>query len=300
MNIKQNLLELIGNTPLVRINRFSPSATILAKLEYFNPGGSVKDRPALNMILSAEKEGKIKPGDTLVEATSGNTGIGLAWIAAVKGYRLILVMPENMSEERQKIFSAFGAELILTDRQKGMAGAVAEANTCAKTNGYFLTQQFANPANPQSHRTSTAEEIWQDTDGKIDVLVAGIGTGGTITGTGEILKKKNPQIKIIGVEPESSAVLSGSAPSPHRIQGIGAGFVPEILNSQIIDQLITVTDQNAAQTTRDLARLEGLFVGISSGAAMYAAMQVAEKEKHKLIVVIFPDTGERYLSTDLF
>ncbi|MBC9783617.1 cysteine synthase A [Heliobacterium chlorum] len=303
--IAKNVTELIGNTPLVRLNRIagSESAEILAKLEFFNPGGSVKDRIGLHMIQDAEERGLLKPGAVIVEPTSGNTGIGLALAAAVKGYKLVLTMPESFSLERRNLLKAFGAELVLTPSIEGMRGAVLKAEEIVKnTPGAIMPQQFANPANPAIHRATTGEEIWRDTEGKVDVFVAGVGTGGTLTGTAEVLKKYNPALQVIAVEPSGSAILSGGKPGPHQIQGIGAGFVPEVLNTDIIDEIIPVDDDDALNTSRRLTREEGLLVGVSSGAAVFAASIIAQRpENHgKRIVVIIPDTGERYLSTALF
>jgi cysteine synthase A len=296
--------DLIGNTPMVRIQRMAGAedATILAKLESFNPGGSVKDRICLSMIEAAERSGDLKPGGTIVEPTSGNTGIGLALVAAVKGYRTIFTMPETMSLERRNILQAYGAELVLTPGPQGMKGAISKAEELAEKNkDYFMPQQFKNPANPEVHRKTTAQEIVQQTGSKIDAFVSGVGTGGTVTGVGEILKLKNPEVKIVAVEPQDSPVLSGGKPGPHKIQGIGAGFVPDVLNTEVVDQIIQVQTNDAAKTARELARKEGILCGISSGAAFFAALEVAkELGAGKTVVVVLPDTGERYLSTDLF
>ena len=305
--IAQKLTDLIGNTPLLALNRYSREAglasPIVAKLEYFNPLGSVKDRIALAMIETAEAEGKIKPGTLIIEPTSGNTGVGLAFVAASRGYKLILTMPETMSVERRNLLKALGAELVLTPGAEGMKGAIKKAEELAQTNANsFIPQQFQNPANPEIHRKTTAEEIWRDTDGKVDIFVAGVGTGGTVTGVGEVLKKYKPSVKIIAVEPAASPVLSGGQPGPHKIQGIGAGFVPDIFNRTIVDEIIQVGNDDAFATARALSKTEGLLVGISSGAAACAASQVAKRPENagKVIVVLLPDTGERYLSTPLF
>lgn len=307
MNIKNSLTELIGHTPLLALHRWAKqqqlAAEIVAKVEYFNPGGSVKDRVALSMITDAEEKGLLKPGALIIEPTSGNTGVGLAWVASVKGYRLILTMPETMSLERRNLLKALGAELVLTPGSEGMGGAIRKAQEIqAATPGSLILQQFENPANPLAHERTTAEEIWQDTDGKIDIFVASVGTGGTLTGTARGLKKKNPNIRIVAVEPAGSPVLSGGKAGPHKIQGIGAGFIPKILDTSLIDQIIPVTDEDAMRTSRELSATEGLLVGISSGAAAFAARKIAKDEANqgKRIVVLLPDTGERYLSTELF
>ena len=304
MNIANTVLERIGGTPLVRINKLgSTNAEVVAKVEFFNPGGSVKDRIALAMIEAAEKGGLLKPGALIIEPTSGNTGVGLALVAAVKGYKLILTMPETMSIERRKLAAAYGAEIVLTAGTDGMKGAIAKALELQKQYpGSFIPQQFENPANPAYHQLTTGPEIWQDTDGKVDALVAGVGTGGTLTGTGEYLKAKNPDIKIYAVEPDTSPVPSGGTPGPHKIQGIGAGFVPKVLKTDLITGVITVSPENAGKTAREAAAKEGLLVGISSGAALYAALELAQKPEFagKRIVALLPDTGERYLSTWLF
>lgn len=301
MNIANSVLDLIGMTPMVKLNRLSPEngATIAAKIEAFNPGGSVKDRIAFSMIKDAEENGILKPGSTVIEPTSGNTGIGLAMVCAVKGYRLILVMPESMSLERRKILKAYGAELVLTPAEKGMKGAVEKAEELAKTYGYFMPLQFDNPANPAIHEKTTAQEILQQTDGKLDAFVGGIGTGGTFTGVAKVIKAKMPHVKFIAVEPAASPVLSGGTPGPHKIQGIGAGFVPKVLDTSLIDQIITVPNEEAFNFARQLAIKEGILAGISSGAAIYAAQQVAKDlGPGKLVVTVLPDTGERYLSVD--
>jgi len=304
MRRAESALDLIGSTPVVRLRRLPEKgdATIWAKLESFNPGGSIKDRICLSMIEAGEKEGKIRQGTTIVEPSSGNTGIGLAVVCAVKGYRLILTMPETMSMERRTLLAAYGAELEMTPRNEGMRGAIRRAEEIvAKNANFFMPQQFTNPANPQTHRETTAREILSQIQEKIDAFVGGVGTGGTITGVGEILKKKMKEVKIVAVEPAHSPVLSGGNPGPHKIQGIGAGFIPEVLNAAIIDQIITVQDEEAAETARRLAKEEGLLVGISSGAAAFGALQVAkELGKGKTVIVVLPDTGERYLSTGMF
>ncbi|KAA6322128.1 Cysteine synthase [termite gut metagenome] len=305
--IKKELTELIGNTPLLELSHFSASkklkARVIAKLEYFNPGGSVKDRIALAMIEDAEAKGLLKPGVTIIEPTSGNTGIGLAWVASVKGYKLILTMPETMSAERRNLLKALGATLVLTPGTEGMKGAVKKANELLEiTPKAIILQQFENPANPAVHARTTAQEILQDTDGKVDIFVSGVGTGGTLTGTASVLKKHNPNVQIVAVEPDGSPVLSGENPGTHKIQGIGAGFIPKIYNSQYTDKIIRVKDNDAIRTGRELALYEGLLVGISSGAAAFAAAQLAElpENEGKQIVVVLPDTGERYLSTVLY
>jgi len=306
MKIASNVTDLIGNTPLVRLNRISEGAKaeIVAKLEFFNPAHSVKDRIGFAMIDAAEKSGDLKPGRVIIEPTSGNTGIGLAMIAAAKGYKCILTMPETMSKERRLMLLAYGADLILTPGSEGMDGAIrkAEELVASDPQTYFMPQQFKNPANPAMHRKTTAEEIWRDTDGKVDFLIAGVGTGGTITGVGEVIKSRKPSFKVVAVEPDASPVLSGGAKGSHKIQGIGAGFVPDVLNTSIYDEIIRVKDEDAMETSRRMAREEGLLVGISSGAATWAALQVAGRLENdgKLIVVIIPSFGERYLSTPLF
>lgn len=304
--IYDDMTQLIGNTPLVELKRIEKienlKAKLLAKVEYFNPGGSVKDRVGFAMIEAAERAGELRPGGLIVEPTSGNTGIGLAWVAAIKGYRIILTMPDTMSIERRKLLRALGAEIVLTPGAQGMAGAIAKAKEIKEsTPGAYIPSQFDNPANPEAHRNSTAEEIWFDTDGKVDIFVSAVGTGGTLSGTSEGLKAHNPAIHTIGVEPAGSAVLSGKPAGPHKIQGIGAGFVPANFHRDAVDEIITVTDSQAFDTAR-LASREGLLVGISSGAALYAAIEVARRPENegKTIVVILPDTGERYLSTPLY
>ena len=305
--IAKKLTDLIGNTPLLELKNLNRAhntkATIIAKLEYFNPGGSVKDRIGYAMIDDAEKKGLINQESIIIEPTSGNTGIALAFIAAAKGYRLILTMPETMSLERKNLLRALGAELVLTPGPEGMVGAIKRAEELHEEyENSFLPQQFKNAANAEIHRKTTAEEIWNDTDGNVDIFVSGVGTGGTITGVGEVLKERNPEIKIVAVEPFDSQVLAGGKPGPHKIQGIGAGFVPEILNTSIIDEIIPVKNEDALRTGRQLAKNEGLIVGISSGAAVYAAIELAQREENrgKRIVVLLPDTGERYLSTLLY
>ena len=305
--IYKGTLELIGNTPLVEAvnieERFKLDARILAKLEYLNPAGSVKDRIAKAMIEEAEKNGKIKEGTTIIEPTSGNTGIGLASIAAAKGYKVILTMPETMSIERRNILKAYGAEIVLTDGSKGMKGAIERADELAKTiENSFIPEQFVNPANPEIHRTTTGPEIYRDTEGRVDIFVAGVGTGGTITGVGGYLKEKNPEVKVVAVEPESSPVLSEGKSGPHKIQGIGAGFVPKVLNTSVYNEVITVTNESAFEYSKIFAREEGILVGISAGAALAAAVRLAKRpeNKNKNIVVLLPDSGDRYYSTPLF
>ena len=304
MPIYDDVTALVGNTPLVRINRLSAgaAATIAAKLEFYSPASSVKDRNGVAIIDAAEKSGDLKPGGTIVEATSGNTGIALAMVGAARGYKVVLTMPETMSQERKVLLAAYGAELILTPGSEGMKGAVAKSEQIVAERGGILARQFANEANPQIHRETTAEEIWKDTDGQVDIFVAGIGTGGTITGVGQVLKARNPQIKVIAVEPEESAILNGGAPGPHKIQGIGANFVPEILDRDVYDEVIDINADTAVQWARRAAKEEGLLVGLSSGAALAAADKVARRPENagKLIVVIIPSFGERYLSTILF
>ena len=307
-DIKQNALDLIGNTPLLQLNGYSKKAgiseaTILAKLEYLNPAGSVKDRVALAMIEDAEKKGLLKPGATIIEPTSGNTGIGLAAVAAAKGYKAILSLPDTMSVERRNLLKAYGAQIVLTEGAKGMKGAIAKAEELHNsTPGSFIPGQFVNPANPAVHKRTTGPEIWKQTDGKVDIFVAGIGTGGTITGVGEYLKEQNPNIKIVAVEPATSPVLSKGEAGPHKIQGIGAGFIPDVLNTKIYDEIITVENEDAFVEGRAFAQSEGILVGISSGAALKAARTLAERaeNKGKTIVVLLPDSGDRYLSTPLF
>jgi len=305
MKIAESMRDLIGNTPLVRLNKIGGDirASLVAKLEFFNPAGSIKDRIGVSMVEEAERLGKINKDSIIIEPTSGNTGIALAWVCALKGYRCILVMPNTISIERRKLLKAFGAEIILTPGEKGMEGAIEEAERLAGTNpSYFIPYQFKNPANPEIHRKTTAEEIWRDTDGKVDIVVAGVGSGGTITGIAEVIKPRKPSFRAIAVEPEKSPVLSGGKPGKHKIQGIGAGFIPEVLNRDIIDEVIRVSDESAIETARRLAKEEGVLAGISSGAAVYAGIQIAKREENesKLIVVILPDTGERYLSTELY
>ena len=305
--IYTSVQELIGRTPLMEIRNIEREegleARVLVKLEYLNPAGSVKDRIAKNMIEDAEEKGLLKPGATIIEPTSGNTGIGLAAIAASKGYRLILTMPETMSVERRNILKAYGAEIVLTEGARGMTGAIEKAEELSKEiSGSFLTRQFENPANPETHRKTTGPEIWEDTDGKVDIFVAGVGTGGTITGTGEYLKSQNPQVKVVAVEPSDSPVLSGGAAGPHKLQGIGAGFVPKALNTQIYDEILTLGSEESFVAAKLLAHKEGILVGISSGAALHGAIELAKRpeNKGKTIVVILPDSGDRYYSTPLF
>lgn len=306
--IYESATELIGHTPLLKVNNYAKEAgvtdvTLLAKLEYFNPAGSVKDRIALAMIEDAEKKGQLKPGATIIEPTSGNTGIGLASVAAAKGYRTILTLPETMSVERRNLLKAYGAELVLTEGAKGMKGAIAKAEELQKEiPGAVILGQFDNPANPAAHAATTGPEIWEDTEGKVDIFVAGVGTGGTVTGIGTYLKSKNPNVQVVAVEPADSPVLSGGKPGPHKLQGIGAGFVPSILNTQIYDEVFTVTTDEAFETGRQIAHKEGILVGITSGAALYAAAQLAKRpeNKGKTIVALLPDSGDRYLSTPMF
>ncbi len=307
MKVYEKITDLIGNTPLVELKNIEAAnglqATVLAKLEYFNPAGSVKDRIARAMIDDAEKKGLLKPGSVIIEPTSGNTGIGLAAVAASRGYKIILTMPETMSVERRNLLKAYGAELVLTEGSKGMKGAIAKAEElAAETPDSFIPSQFTNAANPAAHLATTGPEIWNDTDGKVDIFVAGVGTGGTLSGVGEYLKSKNPNVKVVAVEPAGSPVLSKGTPGPHKIQGIGAGFVPETLNTDIYDEIIAVENEDAFATGRAIARKEGILVGISSGAAVYAALQLAKRSenKGKVIVALLPDTGDRYLSTPMF
>ncbi len=307
MSSYKTILDLVGNTPLVEVKNFEKAnglqATVLAKLEYFNPAGSVKDRIAKAMIEEAEASGKLKAGATIIEPTSGNTGIGLAAVAAAKGYKLIITMPETMSVERRNLIKAYGAEIVLTEGAKGMKGAIAEAKRLAETiPESFIPAQFENPANPAIHRATTGPEIWNDTDGKVDILVAGVGTGGTITGVGEYLKSKNPAVKVVAVEPAGSPVLSKGVSGSHKIQGIGAGFVPDVLNTKIYDEIIAVENEDAFATGKAFGKTEGILVGISSGAALWAAAELAKRpeNKGKTIVAVLPDTGDRYLSTPLF
>ncbi len=305
MRIAKDITELVGNTPLVKLNNITKGlkATIVAKLEYFNPCSSVKDRIGIAMIKDAEKKGLIKSGTVIVEPTSGNTGIALAFVCAARGYKLILTMPETMSIERRALLKAFGAQIVLTPGKDGMKGAVKKAEELVKENkNYFMPQQFNNPANPEIHRETTAEEIWKDTDGKVDILVAGVGTGGTITGIAQVIKIRKPTFKTVAVEPFDSPVLSGGSPGSHKIQGIGAGFIPQVLDTKIIDEIVKVKNEDAIKTAKSAMEKEGILAGISSGAALWAALELGKREeyKDKLIVVILPDTGERYLSTDLF
>ena len=306
--INKSAAELVGNTPLLEVTKYQESvgatdATILAKLEYFNPAGSVKDRIALQMILDLEESGEIEPGATLIEPTSGNTGIGIAAIAAAKGYKVVITIPETMSVDRRNIIKAYGAEIVLTDGTKGMKGAIAKAEEIHEnTPGSVIVGQFVNPSNPKAHRLTTGPEIWEDTDGKVDIFVAGVGTGGTITGVGEYLKSKNPDVKVVAVEPQTSPVLSEGKAGAHKIQGIGAGFVPEVLNTKIYDEVFSVSNEDAFAEGKNIAKTEGVLVGISSGAALYAAKELAKRpeNKGKVIVALLPDSGDRYYSTALF
>ncbi|MCD8291669.1 MAG: cysteine synthase A [Prevotella sp.] len=307
VRINKSLTDLIGNTPLLEISKLAQKhgakAQVIVKLEYFNPGGSVKDRVALAMIEDAEAKGILKPGSVIIEPTSGNTGVGLAWVSIVKGYRTILTMPDTMSLERRNLLKAMGAELVLTEGAKGMKGAIEKANElCANTPNAIIPGQFVNPANPAAHVRTTAQEIWNDTDGKVDIFVSAVGTGGTVSGVAEGLKAHNPNIQVVAVEPDASPVLSGGKPGSHKIQGIGAGFIPDTYNAKLIDSVFRVTDDDAIRTSRQLAHTEGLLVGISSGAAAYAALQIAKRPENegKQIVALLPDTGERYLSTVLY
>ncbi len=305
MNIAKDMTELIGKTPLVWLNRIGQDceARIAGKLEFFNPASNVKDRIGVSMVLDAERAGKLKPGMTIIEPTSGNTGIALAWVAAAKGYKLILTMPESMTIERRKMLELLGAKLVLTPAEEGMTGAIEKAGQILKeSDGAFMPQQFENDANPQIHRETTAEEVWQDTDGLVDVFVAGVGTGGTITGVGEILKSRKPSVKTVAVEPAASPVLSGGKPGPHMIQGIGAGFVPDIFNVEVVDEVVKIGNEESFKMAKRLAKEEGILAGISSGAAVAAAVKIAKRKVNaeKIIVVVLPDTAERYLSTELF
>ena len=296
-----SIIETIGNTPLVKINKLTNSANLYAKVEFFNPAGSVKDRVGLAMIEAAEKEGLIKEGTVIIEPTSGNTGIGLALICAIKGYKLVLTMPETMSIERRKLLKAYGAELVLTDGAKGMKGAIEKAEELHnEIKNSFIPQQFKNPANPEKHYNTTAREIWKDTEGKVDIFVAGVGTGGTVSGVGKYLKEQNPNVQIVAVEPATSPVLSGGQSGAHKIQGIGAGFVPDTFDRNVVDKIITVSNEDAIETARIAPKTEGLLIGISSGASLFAALELAKTNSDKTVVVLLPDTGERYLSSVLF
>jgi len=305
MKIANDMTELIGNTPLVWLNKIGQDcpAKIAGKLEFFNPASNVKDRIGVSMVLDAERQGKLKPGMTIVEPTSGNTGIALAWVAAAKGYKLVLTMPESMTIERRKILKLLGAEIVLTPAEEGMIGAVNRAiQINEQNNDSFIPQQFENVSNPQIHRETTAEEVWKDTDGSVDIFVAGVGTGGTITGVGEVLKSRKPSVQIVAVEPAASPVLSGGRPCPHMIQGIGAGFVPEVLNMEVVDEVVKIGDKEAFEMAKRLAKEEGILAGISAGAAVAAAVKVASRKRNadKIVVVVLPDTGERYITTELF